>query len=131
MLGALILAVSLVALAQFFVYYCRAVIAASSDVRPSDITRDLSGQSGPPKSDDFPCLVVLSQVCSPESGGSLQMRAVRAYFSLLRRLKSLIPSAASWFENECRHCAHFAAVELDRSVARNRELFGQRHSPLP
>lgn len=54
MIAALIAIISLSALLQFFVSYCRSVIAASSKVELSEQVREVAGiQSQPPSGEEF------------------------------------------------------------------------------
>ena len=128
MIAALILALSLVALAQFFVYYCRALLAEASTVECSADSSRLGGISGAPSPGDFACLVLLARTCGVDSARNPRLAAVRFYFAALRRLSTVLPAAAGWTQSELAGCAHFAAVHLDQQIARNRELFAQRHS---
>jgi hypothetical protein len=124
-LAILILAASLVALAQFFVYYCRALLASSS-TKPLSTGRDLPGRGGTgPGADDFDCLLILARLC-PSQDAPRRLRAVHIYHSMLRALGALLPAVSDWVLRERRNCTYFAAVELDRQLARNRELFEQR-----
>jgi len=132
-IAALILALSLVALAQFFVYYCRALLAEASTVECSADSSRLGGISGAPSPGDFACLVLLARTCGVDSARNPRLAAVRFYFAALRRLSAVLPAAAGpaaagWTQSELAGCAHFAAVHLDQQIARNRELFAQRHS---
>lgn len=131
MIAALILVVSLAALLQFFVSYCRSLIAASSGEELSSQTREIAGIAGRRvPGDDFPRLVQLAELC-PESGHDRnRLRAVGAYFhmvSLLRSLMtSLAPAVALWAEAERQACSYFAAVALDRRISHSRDLMAQQ-----
>lgn len=133
MIAALILVVSFAALFQFFVSYCRSLIAASSKEILSPDVLEVTGLSGPPlPGDDFRRLVQLAQLCPEPEKGSANLRAVRAYYRLVSLLcgsvKSLIPAVAAWAEIERQGCSYFAAVVLDRRISYSRGLMAQELS---
>jgi hypothetical protein len=131
MIPALIFIISLLTLLQFFVSYCRALIAESRDHRLSDETREICGiKSGALAGDKFARLSELIALC-PESGGdSFQVRAVALYFRLLVLAHSFlswaIPSTAPWIDSERGGCACAAAMILDRRIAFNRMMMAQQ-----
>lgn len=133
MIAALILWVSLAALLQFFVSYCRSLIAASNKATLSLEVREVAGISGRPvPGDDFRRLLQLVQLC-PESGEDRnRLRAIRAYFGLVSLVRAavenLAPSVAAWAETERQACSYFAAVVLDRRIAYSRDLMAQELS---
>lgn len=133
MIPALIFMMSLLTLLQFFVSYCRALIAESRDHKLSDETREICGiESGALAGDKFPRLSELIALC-PESGGdSFQVRSVALYFQLLVLVHTIlnwaIPSTASWIETERGGCAYAVAVALDRRIAYNRMIMAQQSS---
>ena len=131
MMAALILAVSIAALLQFFVSYCRSIIAACSRRDLSEQVREVTGiESRVVRGDEFHRLLQLVRLC-PEPGddrGSL--RAVRIYYGLLSGLdalvRHLVPGLAAWAESERQGCAYFAAVALEHRIAYSRELMAQQ-----
>ncbi|HJY85439.1 MAG TPA: hypothetical protein VKE24_01260 [Candidatus Acidoferrales bacterium] len=130
MIAALIFAVSVAALLQFFVSYCRSVLAASAKAQLSEQGREVAGISGSVTGDDFRRLIRLVYLC-PEPGGDRNaIRAVRAYFRLLRLVRAgiakLVPATADWLERECEGCAYFAAVALDRRISFSRDLMARQ-----
>src|SRR5258706_16285159 len=82
MMAAFILVCSVVTLLQFFVWYCRSLIAASAKEALSPEVRDVTGISRAASGEDFTRVMQLLQLCPerPEGRGSIQ--AVRTYFSL-------------------------------------------------
>jgi len=131
MIAALILVVSVAALLQFFVSYCRSVIAAYSKQGLSEHGREVAGiENRNVRSEDFHRLVQLVGLCPGPGDDRNDIRAVRAYYGLLRLVASmfrnLAPPAAFWAERERQGCAYFAAVALDRRISYNRGLMAQQ-----
>jgi hypothetical protein len=133
MIAALILVVSLAALLQFFVSYCRSLIAACSGETLSSEAREVTGIADQPvRGDEFPRLLQLVRLC-PESGRDRNdLRAVGAYFLMLSWLRNLVehllPAVALWAEAERQACSYFAAVALDRRISRSRGLMAEQLS---
>jgi hypothetical protein len=127
MLGVLICVVLIAALVQF-VYYCRSSLASARKAGLSDNVPELGRvESEALAAEDFPRLLELVYLCPERSAGRTELRAVRAYYNLLRsvenRCGSLIPSVALWAKLERESCSYFAAVVLDRSISSSREMF--------
>ncbi len=134
MIPALILVISAATLLQFFVTYCRSLLAASSQVDVSEDVRELTKirrRDVPPG--EFPRLFTWIRLCPEPESDRLEVRAVRGYFALLSLvwtiLGPLFPLAATWMDEERSGCAYFAAVELDRRIAFNKDLLAQQMSP--
>ena len=135
MIPALILVISMVALLQFFVSYCRSLVAASAQVDLSGDARELTGiRHRSALAEQFPRLMLLVGLCPERGDDRFEVRAVRGYYRLLSALRAVVqrvgPGVASWIDSERKACAYFAAVELDRRIAFNRDLLAQqmRHS---
>ena len=129
--AALICILSVAVFVQFFVSYCRSVLAVSRRVELSDRVREVSGISNRSVSaDDFSRLVQLVRLCPEQGDDETEIRAVGTYYGLLRIIKYfstfLIPGFGPWTERECTHCSHFAAVALDRRISYSRDLFTQQ-----
>jgi hypothetical protein len=133
MISVLILVLASVAFLQFFVSYCRSVIAATSAVPLSEHVWDVTGiRDRQIRAEEFARLLQLANLC-PNSGidrGAIA--AVRAYFRMLTfvraTLRNAIPGIMSWTEAELSGCAHFAAVALDRRILHSRQLMAQQYS---
>jgi hypothetical protein len=129
MIAALILVVSAVALVQFFLSYCRALVATYRKWELSDEVRQVAGiRDAAVLAEEFPRLLQLVRLC-PESDDQREIRSVRSYFgllNLLRPLSRLIPALQAWVEQERQGCAYFVAVALDRRIAHSRELVAQQ-----
>ena len=133
MIAALVLVISIATLLQFFVSYCRSLLAASSELDLSEDVRELTGirhRSIPPG--DFPRLFILVGLCPDRGDGRFEVRAVHGYFFLLSLARAVlgryVPRATTWTDAERSACAYFAAVALDRRIALNRSLMTQQIS---
>jgi hypothetical protein len=130
MMAAIIFALSAAAMLQFFVSYCRSVIAASSKQVLSAEVKDVTGIQRIASGDDFNRVMQLLQLCPerPEDRNSVQ--AIGAYFSLLNFVRSTVariaPSLRAWTESERAHCAYFAAVALGRRISFSRDMLAQQ-----
>lgn len=129
-MAAIIFIVSAVALLQFFVSYCRSLIAASMKQPLSEEVREVAGIPKMASGEDFARVLQLVHLCPdrPEDRGNI--RAISAYFRLLNFLRAtvarVIPALTAWTELERGQCAYFAAVALDRRIAFSRELLAQQ-----
>jgi hypothetical protein len=131
MIAALILVVALAALLQFFVSYCRSVIAAYERVDLSDQAREVTGISNHEvDGQDFGRLLQLVRMCPEPGDDAGEIRAVSTYYDLLNiaraALRPIAPALRSWVERERGSCAYFAAVALDRRIAHNRDLLAEQ-----
>jgi hypothetical protein len=133
MITALILVFSCAALLQFFISYCRSVIAASVALPLSEQVWEVTGiKDGAIRGQEFERLVQLSSLCPDSRTDHSAIAAVRAYFRMVRfvdaTLRGVIPGIVSWTEAELSGCAHFAAVALDRRISHSRNLMAQQFS---
>jgi hypothetical protein len=130
MMAAFILVCSVVLLLQFFVSYCRSLIAASAKQALSPEVREVAGIPRNASGEDFARVMQLLQLCpdSPEDRSSIQ--AIGAYFGLLNFLRvtlaRMVPSMRTWTESERGQCAYFAAVALERRIAFSRGMLAQQ-----
>jgi len=127
MLAAMLFTISIVALAQFGLYYWRAVLSGVAAQPVSD--RVLSAahvENGRVTSEDFLTLSGLHEL-TPDlypNGGGLGL--VRLYYRLVEGVEALagshIPAIAAWSNHERGICARYAAVQVDRRLQANLEL---------
>ncbi len=115
MIAALILVISVATLLQFFVSYCRSVLAASSRKNLSEQAQELTGiENRIVRGDEFQRLLQLVWLCPEPGDDSRDLRAVRSYFGLLGlprvAFSKLAPEVARWAEREREGCAYFAAA---------------------
>jgi hypothetical protein len=129
-MATLIFFLSAAALLQFFISYCRALIAASIKQPLSAEVRDVTGIPSTAAGEDYTRVIQLLDLCPerPEERGRL--RAINAYFGLLNvvgaTLARIIPTLRTWTEMERGQCTYFAAVTLDRRIAFSRDMLAQQ-----
>jgi hypothetical protein len=130
MIAAIILVCSVAFLLQFFVSYCRSLIAASAkEPLPAEV-QDVTGIGRTATADDFFRVVQLLHLCPerPEERG--EIKAIGAYFRFLGFLRGtlarVMPSLDKWTDFERGQCTHFAAVVLGRRIAFSRNLIAQQ-----
>lgn len=121
----------IVVLAEFFIHYCRAILASSRKIQlPASVCEAAGVDRDGVAPGDFERFLELARVCPEECADHRSMRAVWAYYGLVRALgrasRGLVPRVESWAEKEQRNCSHFAAVALDRRISCTRKLFAQR-----
>ena len=133
MMAALILVFSIIVLLQFFVSYCRSLIAASAKETLPQEVQEVTGISRTASPEDFSRVQQLLNLCPerPEDRGSL--RAVGAYYRFLGFVRSTValpaPSLKSWTDRERAQCTYFAAVALGRRIAFSRNLLAEQMLP--
>jgi hypothetical protein len=133
MMATLIAVVSLAALVQVFVSYCRSVLASARKVELSPRVVALSGMQGESlAADDFDRVLQLVRLCPDHDADRTGVRAIGVYYRLLQMLSrgvgTFSPGVTIWTEDESQGCSHFAAVVLDRSISSSRNLFTQQAS---
>jgi hypothetical protein len=130
MMAGIILVCSVVFLLQFFVSYCRSLIAASVKHPLSAEVQDVTGIKSKATGEDFARVVQLLQLCPDQPEDRSGMQAIGAYFSLLSFVRStiarIVPSLRAWTELERGQCTYFAAVTLERRIAFSRDMFAQQ-----
>jgi hypothetical protein len=127
MFAAMLLAISIVALSQFALYYWRAVLAGVAAQPVSDrVLAAANLDAGRMNGRDFEKLAGLHDL-TPElgaDGGGLTL--VRAYYRVVEGLGALsgahMPMVAEWCERERVTCARYAAVQIDRRLQSNLAL---------
>ena len=131
MIAALILVASTVFLVQFFVAYCRSLLAKSFAMELSPETHQVTGiENHRVHRNDFQRLLQLVELCPEPGDDAVQLRAVRAYYAMMKTLRALpgamVPAVKAWVEQEQATCGYFAAVALDRRIAHNRGLMAEQ-----
>jgi hypothetical protein len=132
-IAVLICAISLALTLQFFVSYCRSVIAASRTVELSEQVREIANLREPTlRGDEFRRLVQLLRLCPGRGNDGGNLRAVGAYYAMLHGLRAVVrplaPAIVRWAESERESCSYFAALALDRRIMYSRELMAQQMS---
>ena len=130
MTASIIFVISIAALLQFFVSYCRSLIAASSKQVLSPEVKDVTGIHRVASGDDFKRVMQLLQLCPERPEDRNGIHAIGAYFGLLNFLRStvarMVPSMQAWTESERGQCAYFAAVALERRISFSRDMLAQQ-----
>ena len=131
MMAALICVVSVAALAQVFVSYCRSVLASARKVDLSDRVVEVADMEGKRlAAGDFDRMMQLVHLCPEHDADRTGVRAIGAYYRLLnflgRVFGAMISGLAAWTERERENCSHFAGVVLDRCISSSRSLFTQQ-----
>jgi hypothetical protein len=122
MIAIFILLFSAMALVQFFMSYCRSLLAGYAKAELSPVTRKAMGiQSGEISGGEFDRLLGLVRIASDRGDDRVEIGIVTLYYRIVRFIGAVIspvaPSARIWAERESGHCAYFAAVALDRRIA--------------
>jgi hypothetical protein len=133
MIAALICVASVGVFLQFFLVYCRSILAPSRHVALSDRVKEVTGIAAQEVApDDFHRLLQLVRLCPERGDDRSEIRFVGTYYRILALVKRIAilagPHAASWIEHERRDCSYFAAVALDRRISYSRDLFTQQIS---
>jgi hypothetical protein len=127
MFSAMLLAISIVALSQFALYYWRAVLAGVAAQPVSDrvlvAAQVENGRLMPQHFQTLASLHDLTPDLFPNRSGLGQVRIYyRAIEVLDIFLGKKIPSIAMWSERERVLCARYAAVQVDRRLQANLDL---------
>ena len=130
MMAAIILVCSLVLFLQFFVFYCRSLIAVSAKQALSPEVQEVTGIQRIASGEDFQRVMQLLQLCPERREDRNGIQAVGLYFRLLSVLKTtfarLVPSMLAWTQAERGHCTYFAAVALERRISFSRDMLAQQ-----
>jgi hypothetical protein len=130
MMASFILACSLVLLLQFFISYCRSLIAASAKQPLSLEVQDVTGINKAASGDDFARILQLLHLCPDSPEDRTRIQAIGAYFKLLNLVRStfakIMPKLKAWTEFERAQCAYFAAVALEKRIALSRDMLAQQ-----
>jgi len=127
MFSYMLLAISIVALSQFAVYYWRAVVSGVAAQPVSD--RVLSAahvENGRVSGRDFQILAGLHGLTPDLHPSQSGLALVRLYYSVVESLDAFVgsrmPAIAAWSERERVVCARYAAVQIERRLETNLAL---------
>jgi hypothetical protein len=133
MMAGVVLLCSLVLMLQFFISYCRSLIAASAKEPLPIEVQEVTGISRTASPEDFSRVVQLLNLCPDRPEDRSSLRAVGAYYRFLTFVRSglalAVPSLKAWADSERAHCSYFAAVALGRRIAFSRDLLAQQMLP--
>ncbi|HYL85724.1 MAG TPA: hypothetical protein VE263_15950 [Candidatus Angelobacter sp.] len=130
MMATIILVCSLVLFLQFFVFYCRSLIAVSARQALSPEVQEVTGIQRAATGEDFKRVMQLLQLCPERREDRNGIQAIGIYFRLLNFLRvtiaRLAPSMDAWTETERGQCTYFAAVALERRISFSRDMLAQQ-----
>jgi hypothetical protein len=130
MMASLIFVFSLAALLQFFVSYCRSLIAASARRSLSPDVQEVIGITKSATGEDYERVMQFLHLCPERREDRHGIQAIGAYFRLLGVVRTtigtIVPSLRVWTESERSQCAYFAAVALDRRIAYSRDMLAEQ-----
>ena len=97
MIAAILFTVSIVAFAQFGLYYWRATISGVASHAVSDRIRVAAGISAASVGGhDFHSILILKDLSPDLRGPSGSFRTLRVYYAIVEKLGSFIPAMANW-----------------------------------
>ena len=124
MFSAMLLAISTVALAQFAVYYWRAIVAGVA-VQPvsEQVFAAARVKRIELRGEDFRSLAELHNLTPDLAAQTSGLGLVPLYFKLIHAVGKMaagrVAALAEWAENERVLCARYAAVQIDRRLQSN------------
>jgi hypothetical protein len=127
MFSAMLFTISAVALAQFGLYYWRAVLSGvAAQPVSARVLVAARVENGRVTSQHFGTLAGLHDLTPdlcPNRGG---LGLVRLYYRIVESVEALagsrVPAIAAWSNRERSICARYAAVQVDRRLQANLEL---------
>jgi hypothetical protein len=124
MFAAMLFAISVVALAQFALYYWRAVLSGvASQPVSSAVFEAVRVPESRLRGADFEKLASLLELTPELKGAQGGLGSVALYYHLVRKISDLfgglVPALAAWGEQERVLCARYAAVMVDRRLEAN------------
>jgi hypothetical protein len=120
MIAVVILVVSVVAFAQFWVYYWRATMTGIAAQAISDTIRVAAGITDKTISgQDFRNILILKDLSPSLRGPGGSMFAIRMYFQAIEKMGKMVPAMASWANTEMATCSRYVAVRMDQHLQRN------------
>ncbi|GAC1619640.1 MAG: hypothetical protein PVS2B2_04740 [Candidatus Acidiferrum sp.] len=127
MFSAMLLAISILALSQFAIYYWRAVLTGVAAQPVSERVMqaahlDKRGLTG----EDFAKLAELHDLTPLLHAGKGGLGLVRLYYNLVRKLGNFagnwVPAISEWSAEESLICTRYVAVQVDRRMQANLAL---------
>lgn len=120
MIAAVLFTISIVAFAQFGLYYWRATLSGVASQAISERIRVAAGISTSAiGAHDFRNILILKDLSPDLRGAGGSFRALRAYYATVEKLGRVIPAMAQWSNAEMVTCARYVAVLMDRHLERN------------
>ena len=133
MFGAMLFAISIVALSQFGLYYWRAVLTSVAGRPVSDnVLAAASIENGRVTGRDFQTLAGLHELTLDLTPNSNGLGLVRLYYRVVNGMAAVagerMPALAAWCEQELTVCARYAAVQIECRLRSNLELAASMRS---
>ena len=127
MFSAMLLAISIVALGQFAVFYWRAVIVGiATQPVSAQVLAAANVESASIRGNDFRSFAKLHELTPDLSPRPAGLGFVPIYFKLIHVIGVLaagrVTALADWAEAERVLCARYAAVQIDRRLQSNMAL---------
>ena len=127
MFSALLLTISIVALAQFTAYYWRSILAGvAAQPISAEVLSAVSVDRGMLNGRDFEVVAKLHELTPNLEKKSSGIGLVSAYFRLIHTIGQLasgrMSGLANWAERERLLCVRYAAVQVDRRLQSNLAL---------
>jgi hypothetical protein len=120
MIAVIILIVSVVAFAQFWIYYWRATISGIAAQAISDRIRVAAGITHESISaQDFRSILILKDLSPTLRGPNGSLFAIRAYYKTIEKMGRMIPAMSGWANSEMATCSRYVAVLMDQHLQRN------------
>jgi hypothetical protein len=129
MIAAIILMVSVVAFAQFALYYWRATISGIAQQAVSERIRTAAGIAHPSiGASDFRNILILKDLSPDLQGPGGSFLLVRAYYATVEKIGKIVPMMSNWANSEMATCARYVAVLMDQHLERNMAVAAQARS---
>ncbi len=120
MIPVIICLVSVVAFAQFGLYYWRATISGIAAQVISDRIRVAASITHPSiGAQDFHNIIILKDLSPDLRGPNGSFWAIRTYYAVVKKLGRIVPAMASWADAEMATCSRYVAVLMDQHLQRN------------
>jgi hypothetical protein len=120
MIGGIILALSIVALGQFGLYYWRAMLSGVAAQAISDRVRSAAGITAAAiGAQDFYKILILNDLSPDLRGPGGSFRVLRSYYAIVEKLGRIVPAMAAWSNAEMTTCSRYVAVVMEQHMERN------------
>jgi hypothetical protein len=120
MIAVIICLVSVVAFAQFGLYYWRATISGVAAQAISERIRVAAGITHAAiGARDFHNIIILKDLSPDLRGQNMSFKAIRAYYAVVEKIGKIVPAMANWADSEMATCSRYVAVLMDQHLERN------------
>lgn len=133
MFSIVLLTIAVVAIAQFALYYWRAVIAGVAAEPVSSRVFEAAHVAEPSLSGaDFHKLLSLHKLTPRLQSGDGGLLVIRAYYAMMSQMDALFgrvfPALSAWSQSERVLCARYAAVQIEHRLQNNLAHTASIHS---